>query len=456
MSRGGPRRGRRRIAGPRRVLLAGAAAFLAAAGGFAAQWVVDDDGPADFRTPQAAHDAAYVVSGDLLLVRPGVYYGNLYLHAKDLDVRSETGPLTTVLDAQGAGSVVLLEGRTAATRIEGFTIRGGRDQTGGGVWIYGGAPVVTRNIIEGNNAAGGFLGYGYGGGIEIFGAAPVITDNVIRGNTALDGGGGIDVYYSGPGTPGTCCPLIARNTLVENRVTAATGVGGGILSFASQPRITSSILAGNSAAAGGGFYAYRPQGNGDEPEATANIVHGNLPDDAASNGGWRLSAANPRVDPRLGPGPGIGLHPRSDSPALEAAEPSLPAGADLLGVAPADGDLDGLPLVDIGALENRSEITELRATHDPLVPAAAVLSWDGSIDPTVLFNLYADDDGPFRDDGGLCLAPALDALEFRDLFVPSPGRARFYVVTGRGAVEGSRGFRSDGSARPSAPACPGG
>jgi hypothetical protein len=134
----------------------------------------------------------------------------VYLGGKDLRILSERGPFVTVLDAAGAGSVISLVNRTAATRIEGFTLTGGVDQTGGGIWILGGAPVVTRNVIEGNQAVGGTLGYGYGGGIEIYGSAATITRNVIRGNAALDGGGGIDLHYAGPGTPGTCVPSSRR------------------------------------------------------------------------------------------------------------------------------------------------------------------------------------------------------------------------------------------------------
>ena len=451
-----PPGGRRTVRRRARVAPAlGALLLSAAALAGAAEWIVDDDGPADFDAIQDAVNAFYVQPGDTILVRPGLYSGPLYLGSKDLVIRSEAGPWVTVLDAQQMGSVVSLVNRSSATRIEGLTLRNGRDQTGGGVYIDGGAPVVTRNVIVGNSAVGGFLGYGYGGGIEIVGAAPVITRNVISGNTALDGGGGIDVYYSGPGTPGTCCPVISQNTLEGNLVTSAAGIGGGILSFASEPRVGASILIGNRAASGGGIYAVKPHGVNDEPDAGNNIVFANLPDAWGSDGSWRLPVSNRLIDPRLGDGDGIDLWPRSDSPALETAA-GLPAGPDLSGYpSPVDSDLDGTPGLEIGALENRGEITGLRAAHDGAHPTDAVLSWDDSTNPAVVFNVYAHDDDPFRADGGFCLASSLAGTTLTDLFVPAAGRVRYYLVTGRGAIEGPRGFTSAGVARPPGTPCPG-
>lgn len=76
------------------------------------------------------------------------------------------------------------------------------------------------------------------------------------------------------------------------------------------------------------------------------------------------------------------------------------------------------------------------------------------MNPAVLFNVYAHDDDPFRADGGFCLASSLAVTTLTDLFVPSAGRVRYYLVTGQGVIEGSRGFNSAGVARPSGTPCP--
>lgn len=427
----------------------GALILAASALAGAAEWIVDDDGPADFARIQDAINAFFVQPGDTILIRPGLYVETLYLGSKDLVVRSEAGPFATILDAREMGSAVSLLNRTSATRIEGLTIRNGRDQTGGGVYIYGGGPVLTRNVIAGNSAVGGFLGYGYGGGIEVYGSAAIITRNVIQGNTALDGGGGIDVYYSGPSTPGTCCPLIARNTILGNRVIAPTGIGGGILVAASEPRVDSCILSGNAAAAGGGLYVEKITGIPDAPDVAASLFFSNTPGDADGSGSYRLPASNRHADPRLGPGIWMEWWPRSDSPALDSAVTGLPAGADLTGLAAAaDSDLDGAAAADIGAVENRGEITGLLLESDAGWPGGAILTWDGSINPAVVFNVYASDGDPFRLGAGFCFAAGLQAPTAADPSRPAAGTARYYLVTGRDAVEGGTGLRSDGTPRP--------
>ncbi len=419
-----------------------------------AQWTVDDDGPADFPSVRAAVNAPYVLSGDTILVRPGRYVGLVTLSTKDLAIVAEAGPFFTILDAERQGSVVSLEGRSAATRIEGFTLTGGQSDVGGGVWIFGGAPVITRNVIVGNEAIGGYLGYGYGGGIEVYSAAPTITHNVIRENSALDGGGGIDVYYAGPSTPDTCCPLIERNTIADNVVTSPSGRGGGVLVFASGPTIRASILVGNRAAAGGGLFVEKVQGTADMPDVTNGIVFANVPDASDSNGAWRLPSTNREIDPRLAPGPGGTAWPRSDSPALDVL-----AGAttivDLTGLpAMVDSNLDGIAAADVGAIEGRGEITDLRLARHASWPWASVLVWDGLVSATAHYHVLRDTPGPFNSQGDLCLA-AVAATTWVDTEAPADGVAFFYLVVGHHAVVGSAGARSDGTPRPVAGACSG-
>ncbi len=190
------------------------------------------------------------------------------------------------------------------------------------------------------------------------------------------------------------------------------------------------------------------------PAVASNILYGNDFNDADSLTGWTLPDTNRITDPRLGSGEGIDLWPRSNSPALDAAESGLPPGADFSGQpGPFDSNFDGVVAADVGALENRGEITGLLVASDPV--GAVVLTWDGSINPAVTFNLYAEDGNPFASDGGFCLASGLAATTFTDGATLAPGQVRYYLVTGKGVVEGSRGFRSDGTPIPSSPSCPG-
>jgi hypothetical protein len=148
--------------------------------------------------------------------------------------------------------------------------------------------------------------------------------------------------------------------------------------------------------------------------------------------------------------------PRSDSPAIDAAGADPPFAADLTGLsAPADGDLDGTSAGDIGAVENRGEITGLMVATVPGRPGDAALTWDASINPSATFTVRASDGDPFRTGAGFCLATGLNVSAFTDSAALPPGVVRYYLVVGADAVAGSMGFRSDGSPRPVAGGCAG-
>jgi parallel beta-helix repeat protein len=85
-------------------------------------WIVDDDGISDFRTIQAALDAAAI--GDRVYVKSGVYAENVVID-KALLLEGEN-PMTTIIDSNnfGSGSVVKINADNVT--VVGFTIRGFR------------------------------------------------------------------------------------------------------------------------------------------------------------------------------------------------------------------------------------------------------------------------------------------------------------------------------------------
>lgn len=92
---------------------------------------VDDDGPADYPTIQAAVDAAD--NGDTVLVAPGTYGGDgnrdIDFKGKAITVRSEFGPATCIIDCHGSQDephrgFYFHRGEDAMSIVEGFTIRG--------------------------------------------------------------------------------------------------------------------------------------------------------------------------------------------------------------------------------------------------------------------------------------------------------------------------------------------
>jgi nitrous oxidase accessory protein NosD len=230
--------------------------------------------PRDYATIQGAIDAA--IDGEMVLVAPGTYHELLDFHGKAITVRSVAGPSRTIIDGDGAGTVVtFISAETRESVLEGFTVRGGYTVfRGGGIFIagLGTSPTVRGNWIVENQA-------GLGAGIFIGFGDPLIEANLIARNTGIGwgpggGGGGIAVgngYFAvivgnriednstGLFTFGagirveSAYPVVADNVIRGNHT---DGDGGGI----AMPRRSSSALViqnlvvGNSARRGGGLY----------------------------------------------------------------------------------------------------------------------------------------------------------------------------------------------------------
>ena len=143
---------------------------------FAGTWIVSPNGKADFDNIQAAINAAS--DGDEILVMPGYYNEQINFQGKGITVLSNNGPQDTVIDGNGAGSVVsFTSGEPVESTLQGFTVTGGTgtwipnvdgavDIAGGGILVMNSsATIVDCNIQENslytepnfgvyNNAAG--------------------------------------------------------------------------------------------------------------------------------------------------------------------------------------------------------------------------------------------------------------------------------------------------------------
>ena len=200
--------------------------------------------PADQPTIQSAIDMA--LDGNLVLVAPGTYVENIHFMGKAITLRSEAGADETTIDGNQAGSVVTFSsGVTKEAVIDGFTIRNGYAQKGGGIYCKYSSPTITNCTISGNIAEGD------GGGIYFYYSPyyspPTITNCAITGNIAGGDGGGIYCSYSPP--------AITNCTITGN---IAEYYGGGIYCYYSDATITNCTISGNSAtglySGGGGIY----------------------------------------------------------------------------------------------------------------------------------------------------------------------------------------------------------
>lgn len=122
-------------------------------------WLVEVDGNGDAPTIQAGLDSA--LSGDTVLVGPGTYTGdgnkNLSLSGKFLVLRSELGPTETVIDCEGMGRAATLGSLLPPGVVfQGFTVKNGSANLGGGLEIVASAPLVKECVfVENRSTLGG-------------------------------------------------------------------------------------------------------------------------------------------------------------------------------------------------------------------------------------------------------------------------------------------------------------
>ena len=205
--------------------------------------------PADVPTISGAISIA--VDGDQIIVSPGTWNEAIDLAGKEIVIRSQDGPVVTIISGTLDNPVVRINsGETELTVLDGFTIRGGGGillngvRKGGGIYINDASPRITNCIIEENQAT-------VGAGIAIDGGNPstlVLEQVVVRMNTALDSGGGLALTGSSTGISMTEC------TLEQNH---ANIVAGGLYCEASSIELQSCLILDNTSdLLGGGIWLY--------------------------------------------------------------------------------------------------------------------------------------------------------------------------------------------------------
>ncbi|HBA83810.1 MAG TPA: hypothetical protein DCZ95_06935 [Verrucomicrobia bacterium] len=211
------------------------------------------------RDIQSAVNAA--MHGAVIHVSNGLYrITNEILIDLSLRLESVNGPSNTVVDAgyPASTSRCFHVTKTNAFDIEGFTITGGRADSGGGIFLkrgsIGDCVIVSNSARQGGGVYVEYWGMATitacrvsanwaeqsGGGLYFRDATGLIRDCLLDGNRAADGGGAC-----GGGNSEFRNCLVARNV--------ATNMGGGLMLGGCA--ILNCTISDNSAAQAGGLFA---------------------------------------------------------------------------------------------------------------------------------------------------------------------------------------------------------
>ncbi len=230
---------------------------------------------------------------DTVLVGPGTYYEVIdwpYLHG--INMISEYGPETTIIDAQESGSVIYLSlmPDDSTTLIHGFTLQDGSAWQGGGIYSVGGRPTISGNVIRRCTSQWPRgISDGpppRGGGIYTEWSSPLIIDNVITCNVANQGGG-----ISCLADAANIAPTVMKNTVTLN----SAGIGGGIQIICpfTMTVVRENTIIENTADFGGGiacYYVINPL-----LTIVKNTITGNAAD-SAGGGIWCYLNSHPFID----------------------------------------------------------------------------------------------------------------------------------------------------------------
>ena len=211
---------------------------------------VDDDGPADFTTIQAAIDDCN--HGDAVVVCEGRYYEIINLNGKNITLRSIDPNDPNVVDRtviSGGGYndnnedpvVTFKSGEDSNCVLSGLTITGGYSvlSDGAGIYCYYSSPTIINCVIRGNETEC------YGGGMYNENSNPFLVNCLFSGNSA--------VYYDNGASGGGMYNRHSNPTLINCTFSGneTTESGAGICNYDSSPIIINCTFKNNDADSGG-------------------------------------------------------------------------------------------------------------------------------------------------------------------------------------------------------------
>jgi serine protease len=162
---------------------------------------------------QAAINSA--VSGDIVLVGPGIYPGNVNFNGKAITVASEHGPAQTVIRAEDQDYVVVfVSGESTNSVLRGFTIEHAPGVGGVAVGIHECSPTIEGNIFQNNTHNDIRIGSAIECDAAFRDTFPIIEGNIFRNNVVPS-----NSFYRVVGAIsclGRASPRIANNLFISN------------------------------------------------------------------------------------------------------------------------------------------------------------------------------------------------------------------------------------------------
>ncbi len=210
---------------------------------------------------------------------PGVYTESVDFGSQEIWLQSSQGAELTVLQAEGPGPVIVVEGRqTQASGVQGLTIRGGSGRAGdgsdalpdayahgGGLFVKSSDPVFLDLILEDNVVTG------RGGGAALIDWDGRLESSLIQNNQSTDypqyAGGGLFLYDSAGQVSGC--------TFQSNQALGEDADGGAIMQWLGGSELVGNHFIDNLAVGSGGalrsadaeVFVVNNQLRGSDPEA---------------------------------------------------------------------------------------------------------------------------------------------------------------------------------------------
>ncbi len=328
---------------------------------------------------------------DTIMIGQGTYYGSFTYQSSEGHSITLLGgyksgcairvlnPVNTVLDAAGTGQRVLLVENTGGGDIfiEGITVKngnqGGVSINGGGINAYtapSGKISIRHNIIEHNTGLDGggiyavsfYVSSGISGNIDI--SHNIVRNNIAK-NTIMNGGGVVDAASITPDG-------IAGDVFIKNNLVLDNTGSGVTIDYISPSRGRDNYIINNTFVNNSGYgifvHAWKSGFLNNHTDLYNNIFWNNeiyIGGDTIKNvynndypGGeslplpWDSYGGNIDRDPRF---TGIdNYHVNSDSPCIDTGNNSAPhlVSSDLdNNPRILDGNIDGIPTVDMGIYE---------------------------------------------------------------------------------------------------------